>query len=560
MTTPADQRHEATPGAPVTVSDLVTLPGVRGVELLAPGNLTAVVGSVVALRGDQVLARAHDPSAELPGLTGAAVLLEDAEQMHRQGRDFTLDLALRIAADHGAAAVLIPHARPVPAAALLLAERLGMSILRVAGPEPLRTLADLTLAVARPDVLHAHALRRAAAAITTLQLDLPVLLRAVAEALDGVVAVQSGARLLQAERAAAAMDQPAFQPVHPRPGAVAYTEISNGRAVAVQPVALPAELEERPLLLVAQRRGGARLWRAHALDVLQIARNAVAAWAVNRFLVDERERLTRARLLQELLAEPDALTPRAEIEAARLGWELDGWHVAVHLRVTEGGPVHGNTLSAVEDLLRQSGLQTPGLVPQANGAVCWLTAPDLGALPSARELTESVDPVLEFFAEEPEGQALTAGLGAPRRGSVGLARSVVEARRASVLPAPPGSASRVRQGRGRPVDRVLALWDLDPLLRQESRTVVQPLMSEPTLLATLRTFLDQAGSTSGTARTLGVHRNTIRYRLVQIEQRLGVTLSEHDTRIALAVALRLVPDDAPGTTATTEGDAAASPE
>ncbi|HEY0189129.1 MAG TPA: helix-turn-helix domain-containing protein [Cellulomonas sp.] len=531
-------------GQPVTVADLVALPGVTGVELLGHGDVDAPVRHLVALRGDQVLARAHDRAAPLPALAGAAVLLEDAEAWQREGRDFVLDLALRVAADEGAATVLVPHARPVPVAAALLAERLGVSVLRVAGPEPLRALADLALAVARPDVLHAHALRRAATAITTEQLDLSALLRAVAATLDGVVAVQSGARLLQAERGATAVDQPAFQTVHLRHGGTAYTEISNGRAVAVQPVPLPAEVRERPLLLVAQRRGGGRLWRALALDVLQVARNAVAAWAINRFLVDERERLARARLLQELLAEPDALTPRAQAEAAALGWELDGWHTAVHLRATEGGPVHGATLSVVEDLLRQSGLGAAGLVPQATGAVSWLTAPELAGLPSAVDLAARLDPVLEFLAEEPEGQALTAGLGAARRGPVGLARSIVEARRASVLPVPPGSSSLVRHGLGRRVDRVLALWDLDPLLRQESRTVVEPLLGEPALLATLRAFLDAGGSAAGTARALGVHRNTVRYRLAQIEQRLGVALTEHDTRIALAVALRLTPDAA----------------
>ncbi|HEY0217958.1 MAG TPA: helix-turn-helix domain-containing protein, partial [Cellulomonas sp.] len=531
----------------VTVADLVALPGVVGVELLGHGDVDAVVRQLVALRGAQVLARAHDPAAPLPDLAEAAVLLEDAETLQREGRDFVLDLTLRVAADHAAVAVLVPHARPVPAATSLLAQRLGVSVLRVAGPEPLRALADLALAVASPDVLHAHALRRAATAVTTEHLDLSALLRAVASALDGVVAVQSGSRLLQAERGAAAMDQPAFQTVHLRPGTGAYTEISNGRAVAVQPVPLPPDVHERPLLLVAQRRGGGQLWRALALDVLQVARNAVAAWAIHRFLVDERERLARARLLQELVAEPDALTPRAEAEATSLGWRLEAWHSAVHLRATEGGPVHGTTLSVVEELLHQSGLAAAGLVPQATGAVFWLTAPDLADLPSDDELVARLDPVLEFLAEEPEGQALTAGAGTAHRGSVGLVRSLVEARRASVLPAAPGAPSRVRHGLGRRVDRVLALWDLDPLLRQESRTVVQPLLTEPALLATLRVFLDEGGSAAGTARALGVHRNTVRYRLHQIELRLGVTLAEHDTRIALAVALRLTPDPTPET-------------
>jgi hypothetical protein len=61
-------------------------------------------------------------------------------------------------------------------------------------------------------------------------------------------------------------------------------------------------------------------------------------------------------------------------------------------------------------------------------------------------------------------------------------------------------------------------------------------------LATLRAFLDHPGLAEAAA-TLGVHRNTVAYRLRRIEELTGWSLADPELRFPLALALRLVQDE-----------------
>jgi len=77
-----------------------------------------------------------------------------------------------------------------------------------------------------------------------------------------------------------------------------------------------------------------------------------------------------------------------------------------------------------------------------------------------------------------------------------------------------------------------------------SRAVLEPLLGgRPDVrdehLATLRAYLDRGGVTE-TATALGVHRNTIAYRLRRIEAVTGWDLADPDIRLAVAFALRFV--------------------
>ncbi len=58
-------------------------------------------------------------------------------------------------------------------------------------------------------------------------------------------------------------------------------------------------------------------------------------------------------------------------------------------------------------------------------------------------------------------------------------------------------------------------------------------------LLTLRAYLEH-GSVGDAAATLGIHRNTVAYRLRRIEERTGWELADPDVRLALAIALRVV--------------------
>jgi hypothetical protein len=79
---------------------------------------------------------------------------------------------------------------------------------------------------------------------------------------------------------------------------------------------------------------------------------------------------------------------------------------------------------------------------------------------------------------------------------------------------------------------------------RHARALLGPLLDgRPSVvaerLATLRVVLDSSGVAEAAAR-LGVHRNTLAYRVRAIEARTGWRLSDQELRLPLAVAVRLV--------------------
>jgi PucR family transcriptional regulator, purine catabolism regulatory protein len=61
-------------------------------------------------------------------------------------------------------------------------------------------------------------------------------------------------------------------------------------------------------------------------------------------------------------------------------------------------------------------------------------------------------------------------------------------------------------------------------------------------LQTIRAILERGGVNEA-AQALGVHRNTIAYRLRRIEASTGWQLTDPDLRIPLALAVRMVQED-----------------
>ena len=79
-----------------------------------------------------------------------------------------------------------------------------------------------------------------------------------------------------------------------------------------------------------------------------------------------------------------------------------------------------------------------------------------------------------------------------------------------------------------------------PLLEQFCSALLADLLREDRrglLQETLRIFLEQGGSLRPTAEALGIHRNTLTYRLKQIRSILDVDLDDPHTRLSLQIAL-----------------------
>jgi purine catabolism regulator len=121
------------------------------------------------------------------------------------------------------------------------------------------------------------------------------------------------------------------------------------------------------------------------------------------------------------------------------------------------------------------------------------------------------------------------------------ARATLEA--AELLPTPPlvARASRL------PMYRLLGGLHNLPDGERLSAALLEPLLAgRPDVrrehLATLRAILDHGGVNEA-ASALGVHRNTIAYRLRRIETLTGWRLADPEVRLPLAVALKLVHED-----------------
>ena len=117
------------------------------------------------------------------------------------------------------------------------------------------------------------------------------------------------------------------------------------------------------------------------------------------------------------------------------------------------------------------------------------------------------------------------------------ARSTLEA--AEAMGQPPRLAYAARL----PAYQLLGSLDQIPGGSRQARLLLAPLLaSRPVTrrqrLETLRAVLD-SGGLGEAAAVLGVHRNTIAYRIEAIERETGWNLHDPDLRLALRVAIRI---------------------
>ncbi|HET9169631.1 MAG TPA: helix-turn-helix domain-containing protein [Actinospica sp.] len=156
----------------------------------------------------------------------------------------------------------------------------------------------------------------------------------------------------------------------------------------------------------------------------------------------------------------------------------------------------------------------------------------------ARAVAETALAALESSAD-----AVVAGIGEPV-GTLAEARESwlqarIAARVAAYGPGAPGPLEWPDLG----VYRLLGVAT-DRRLREAVRQPgIDRLVGEggPELVRTALTYLDEAGSAQRTAQALGIHRQTLYHRLERIERLSGLDLGSGRDRLALHLALTLLP-------------------
>lgn len=241
---------------------------------------------------------------------------------------------------------------------------------------------------------------------------------------------------------------------------------------------------------------------------------------------DESERLARERSLAQVEDVRRALTdPDLDVAAtsARLGYDLAGRHVALVLRHEAGGAD-----AAVRRLAAAISHGRP-LIVRVDVETTWCWVPYTG--PPAQSADTAASPA----------EALVAASGRPRRGLAGFRESHREAlaglRVAELARRGPGTLTRYDQV------AIAAVCSADAdscrtFIRTELGTLAADDETTRQVRATLETFFAANSNFRATAARLGVHHNTVRYRLERAEQILGRPPSER--RLALELALHLV--------------------
>jgi DNA-binding PucR family transcriptional regulator len=263
----------------------------------------------------------------------------------------------------------------------------------------------------------------------------------------------------------------------------------------------------------------------------------------------EVERRLRGDLVEEVLAggldaeESERLARQAE----RLGHRLPhrAWVVVLEPDdasseaeiATRGRQDRLDTVLA--DLVRRR-IQGGLTVVRSASAVLLVPAEAAPDLASVEKLGAAV-----LAGVAPVLRPATASVGIGNlAGSVNeLARSHVEARQALRLARRAGRGSRVTSYRSLGAFRLLLEVQSPEALRGFVDEVLGPLLKyaesrETPLLETLEALAAARWVRRGAARALGIHINSMGYRIERIQSLTSLSLNDPETRVAIAIALR----------------------
>jgi DNA-binding PucR family transcriptional regulator len=89
------------------------------------------------------------------------------------------------------------------------------------------------------------------------------------------------------------------------------------------------------------------------------------------------------------------------------------------------------------------------------------------------------------------------------------------------------------------LDALLAGIDGSRFVERHLRPLLETVRESEELINTLRAYLRAGGVVSDAAAALSVHRNTMRYRLAQLSNLLGLDLDDPEVRFRMDLAMRL---------------------
>ena len=240
----------------------------------------------------------------------------------------------------------------------------------------------------------------------------------------------------------------------------------------------------------------------------------------------------RTQATEALLASDQRSAREQRAEALALGFDPDGVFLVAVIR-GHAGP----------DLVRSLGsLGAVHPAGDARGRRASLIA--VNGRAGIASLTARIVDLKRRWNVESAGTGATLALSAPSRGAASLPRAAREAQFVATLQARERFPCRAASFDS--VDDVGAMGLLYELkdsveLRQFISEAIGPLQQRDgrgTLRATLRAFFESGGSHVDASSRLGIHRNTLAYRLRRVGELLGRDVADPSSWLTLHLALR----------------------
>jgi hypothetical protein len=234
-------------------------------------------------------------------------------------------------------------------------------------------------------------------------------------------------------------------------------------------------------------------------------------------------------IADEERADADLSREFAAVLTAGRGWQSD--MAVAALRAALGPSADGlHTVVCVTPW--------PGEAPSIRavpGAAAVATMPEGESLAVLVRLRTAEDLSPAHAAADRLRAAAPAGIATPRRGLTELAAAWREANTAARAATAQPTLGPVAEWAGIGPYRLLAA-----LYHPEVDPAVAPLLApaHAELARTAEVFLDHAGQAGRTAAALGIHRQTLYYRLSRVEQLTGLDLDDGEDRLLLHMSLK----------------------
>jgi hypothetical protein len=312
---------------------------------------------------------------------------------------------------------------------------------------------------------------------------------------------------------------------------VRQREIGNSGAVADDRTVEPgdARVLARDLALGSRVVLGPLSPREHVLARFLVDRIVIAVEASLRHDVQTRPRgAGKAEAIRALMEGSDTSHGERRRVAIALGLDPDGVHVVAV------------TAACREQELIQAFASIGSVHPagEVGGDSLWLIA-ELGCA-NPDQIAARLEHLKHAWRRAQREPPRTLALSAPAAGTAALPLATEEAKFVAALQRN-GKLLRSAASFDSLEDlgalKLLYRLRQTPELRQFVDQVLASVASRETLRDTLAVFLESGGSQVEAARRLGIHRNTLSYRLQRIAGMVGVDIADPGTWLTLHLAL-----------------------